>query len=148
MLKIQGLLPHEFLPWDMQHGEGITHTYHSLRPHIHIHIHISIYITRYIHISLYIHISKYPYTHICLNIHISIYFWIQIINSCINVATSNNITSINVSAKIFTPPDLFLSLKSDFPPLWWCSRFLFSPSPPYLGFYRLAFIDHLTFVTV
>ena len=38
----QGLpspLPHEFLPWDMQHGEGITHTYHSLRPHIHIHIH-------------------------------------------------------------------------------------------------------------
>ena len=30
--KVPSPLPHEFLRWDMQHGEGITHTYHSPRP--------------------------------------------------------------------------------------------------------------------
>ena len=44
--KVPSPLPHEFLRWDMQHGEGITHTYHSPRP-----LYISISISKIVHMA-------------------------------------------------------------------------------------------------
>ena len=49
--KVPSPLPHEFLRWDMQHGEGITHTYHSPRP-LYISISISKIVSRKSHSQL------------------------------------------------------------------------------------------------